>query len=220
MEALFLDCDLCAGPFLVCRPCGFNQRYCGPVCAREARAESVSTARKKYRDSEEGRAQHAAEERERRERQRQERQRQGQERQGEERAAGDGASAAGGVAAAEIPLSATCVGDQFVADPAESCMVPAMISDRSPRNEAPPRAECTVNDVGNRAVAELLQWTVITPPPMAALAAKVRARGDVMRCACCGRAGRVIAVVVKGVETLLAASRAKLRQRRAAGHRR
>jgi hypothetical protein len=202
VEARFLECDLCAGPFLVCRPCGFNQRYCGPACAAEARAESVATAQKKYRDTDEGRAQHADEEGKRRERER------------KKRAAGERECAGGSVAGAEISEPATCVGDQFVASPAEACMVLAMSLERRPLEEAAPRVGGAVHDVGSGAAAELLQWRVTTTPSTAGRAARVRASGEVLRCVCCGRAGRVIAVVVKGEEALLAKARAALRQRR------
>jgi hypothetical protein len=54
--------------FLICRPCGFNQRYCSKACAEVARAESVAAAQVKYRlrvrATPEGRARHRNEMRE------------------------------------------------------------------------------------------------------------------------------------------------------------
>jgi len=63
------SCEVCGALFVVCEPCGFNWRYC-EVCGPPIREVSVRRARKKYRRSAEGRAQHRDEQQRRRDRQR------------------------------------------------------------------------------------------------------------------------------------------------------
>ena len=69
---LYRPCKRCQRGFLYCRreP---GRRYCGEECAGEATEEREQRARKKYRESPEGREQHRDEEVERRERRRLER---------------------------------------------------------------------------------------------------------------------------------------------------
>lgn len=55
---------------------------------------------------------------------------------------------------------------------------------------APPDARIT-------AWPRLAQWRLIVGHALAADAEALRRRGTVVRCACCGRAGRVVAVVVR-----------------------
>lgn len=64
----YRPCKRCQRAFLYCgREPG--RLYCGEECAATAKEESIRKARKKYRDSPEGREQHRDEESERRERQ-------------------------------------------------------------------------------------------------------------------------------------------------------
>ena len=41
------------------------------------------------------------------------------------------------------------------------------------------------------------RWRLVVTPALAACAEELRRRGTVVRCVCCGRAGRVAAVVVR-----------------------
>lgn len=73
-EVLFYrPCKRCQGAFLYCRGREPGRLYCGEECAADATEERERRARKKYRDSPEGREQHRDEEAERRERHRLER---------------------------------------------------------------------------------------------------------------------------------------------------
>lgn len=73
-EVLFYrPCKRCQGAFLYCRGREPGRLYCGQECAAGATEERERRARKKYRDSPEGREQHRDEEAERRERHRGER---------------------------------------------------------------------------------------------------------------------------------------------------
>ena len=58
--ARLLACAGCGTPFLVCG--WLNQRYCGPECAQAGEKARCQRARKKYRQSPEGREQHRDEE--------------------------------------------------------------------------------------------------------------------------------------------------------------
>ena len=62
--ARLLACEKCGTAFLVCG--WVNWRYCGPECAQAAEKARHERARKKYRQSPEGREQHRDEERRRR----------------------------------------------------------------------------------------------------------------------------------------------------------
>lgn len=73
-EVLFYrPCKRCQRGFLYCRGREPGRRYCGEACATEATEAREQRARKKYRDSPEGKAQHRDEEAERRGRRRVER---------------------------------------------------------------------------------------------------------------------------------------------------
>jgi hypothetical protein len=61
------QCKRCPATFLVCRPCDRVRWYCAR-CKPEATCERLERARRKYRESPEGKEQHASEERDRRER--------------------------------------------------------------------------------------------------------------------------------------------------------
>jgi hypothetical protein len=67
-ELRFSICRQCHEAFLVCFRCGWAARYCGQGCAQVARAESMRRARRKHRQSPEGRADHRDAERRRRHR--------------------------------------------------------------------------------------------------------------------------------------------------------
>jgi hypothetical protein len=62
--ARLLACEKCGAPFLVCG--WLNRRYCGPDCAQAGEKARHRRARKKYRQTPEGREQHRAEEQRRR----------------------------------------------------------------------------------------------------------------------------------------------------------
>jgi hypothetical protein len=69
LHVLFLvPCGVCGEPFQFCRSCEPGRRYCSEECSLLAKQACVRRARKKYRLSPEGRAQHRDEEAERRER--------------------------------------------------------------------------------------------------------------------------------------------------------
>jgi len=61
-------CRRCGLEFWICRSCDRGHRYCSRACSSQARAESLSRARKKHRNSDEGRADHRDHEQQRRER--------------------------------------------------------------------------------------------------------------------------------------------------------
>ena len=67
MEIRLGQCKRCPATFLVCRPCDRVRWYCAP-CKPEATSERLERARKKYRESPEGKEQHASEEKDRRDR--------------------------------------------------------------------------------------------------------------------------------------------------------
>ncbi len=69
----YRPCKRCQQGFFYCRGLEPGRRYCSEACATEATEEREQRARKKYRDSPEGREQHRDEEIERRERRRLER---------------------------------------------------------------------------------------------------------------------------------------------------
>lgn len=69
----YRPCKRCQRGFLYCRAREPGRLYCGEECASAATEDRVHKARKKYRDSPEGREQHCDEEVERRERRRLER---------------------------------------------------------------------------------------------------------------------------------------------------
>ena len=64
----FRRCQSCGEAFLHCRRHQSNQLYCPGACAIEAERERLRRARKKYRNSSEGRDQHRADEKDRRDR--------------------------------------------------------------------------------------------------------------------------------------------------------
>jgi len=69
----YRPCKRCQQGFLYCRAREPGRRYCGEACATAATVDREQKARKKYRDSPEGREQHRDEEIERRDRRRLER---------------------------------------------------------------------------------------------------------------------------------------------------
>ena len=69
----FRPCKLCQSPFLYCRRREPGRLYCNEPCSTRARQERERKARRKYRESADGRDQHRDEEAERRERRRLER---------------------------------------------------------------------------------------------------------------------------------------------------
>jgi hypothetical protein len=70
LEVLFYrPCQRCQRPFLQCRAREPGRLYCGEECSAAAKAERERRARRKYRDSPDGREQHRDEEVRRRERQ-------------------------------------------------------------------------------------------------------------------------------------------------------
>jgi hypothetical protein len=68
-----LVCPRCEKGFCLCRSCYRRHVYCSEKCAETARRLSVKAARKKHRQSEEGRLDHRDRERERRRRRKAER---------------------------------------------------------------------------------------------------------------------------------------------------
>lgn len=68
----YRPCKRCQRGFLYCRGREPGRLYCGEACAAAATEDREQRARKKYRDSPEGREQHRDEESERRERRRRE----------------------------------------------------------------------------------------------------------------------------------------------------
>ena len=69
LHVLFLlPCGRCGEAFHFCRSCEPGRRYCSEECSLLAKRARARRARKKYRLSPEGRAQHRDEEAERRER--------------------------------------------------------------------------------------------------------------------------------------------------------
>jgi len=65
-------CPRCEEPFSICKHCDRGHVYCSPRCSAEARSESLRRARRRHRQSPEGRLDHRDRERDRRRRQRQE----------------------------------------------------------------------------------------------------------------------------------------------------
>jgi len=63
---VLLECPLCGQGFCLCRSCYRRHVYCSEECSGTARQKSVKAARKKHRQSEEGRLDHRDRERERR----------------------------------------------------------------------------------------------------------------------------------------------------------
>ena len=51
-------CRLCRRPFFICPACYRGHAYCSPPCRREGRARSLRAARRKLRQSPEGRLDH------------------------------------------------------------------------------------------------------------------------------------------------------------------
>jgi hypothetical protein len=64
----FAFCGLCRRLFFACRRCDRGQRYCGEVCADEARQRSLRAARLRHQRSPEGRLDHCDRQRAYRER--------------------------------------------------------------------------------------------------------------------------------------------------------
>lgn len=156
---------------MVCRACGFNRRYCGEVCAALARAKSVRAAQLAYRHSVAGQEQHRDEERERRARRRQER-------------VGDHilrpvarAGSVGGVQAPKAIVSAA-------APP---------VPDSARRAPTPARAPASLRPVPPK----LAHWRLVVGHGLAARAQELRQHRTPVRCACCGRWGRVVAVLIR-----------------------
>lgn len=54
------QCGRCSKQVLLCRACDRGNRYCGPVCSRQARADSLRRAGARYQRSEAGKINHAA----------------------------------------------------------------------------------------------------------------------------------------------------------------
>lgn len=63
-------CQACGQWFVLCSSCDRGQRYCGELCAEEARRVSVQAAGAKYQRTARGRARHAERQRRYRARQR------------------------------------------------------------------------------------------------------------------------------------------------------
>ncbi len=64
-------CPGCLEPFSICKSCDRGHVYCGPRCSAEARSLSLRRARRRHRQSPEGRLDHRDRERDRRRRRRQ-----------------------------------------------------------------------------------------------------------------------------------------------------
>ena len=71
MEIRLRRCKRCAKAIVICGPCDLRRRYC-VECSPEAERERLARAWRTYRDSPEGKAQHAAEEKDRRQRRKRE----------------------------------------------------------------------------------------------------------------------------------------------------
>lgn len=156
---------------MVDRACGFNRRYCGDACAAVGRAESVGKAQKAYRAKPAVRARHRLQERARRARVRDHIQQ----------------PAPGRVTVERMVAPTTLV----AAPAAPPAPAPTLVA------AAVPPAVPTTPLLASPAGAHLTAWRLIVGHALAATAKAWRRRGTVMRCACCGRAGRVVAVVVR-----------------------
>ncbi len=172
-DAWLRACATCGDPFVVDRACGFNRRYCSEACAAIGRAESVGKAQKTYRSKPAVRERHCRQERARRAR-RAERVRDHIQQPTYGRVTVESMVAAKALVATAAP-------------PTEELAPPAPASARV---DSTPDARMT-------AWPRLAQWRLIVGHALAAHAEVWRRRGTVVRCACCGRAGRVVAVVVR-----------------------
>ena len=67
-DTRWFRCERCLDMVRICRRCDRGNRYCSTACRREARRESVRTARKLYAQSQQGRVRHRDRQRRYRER--------------------------------------------------------------------------------------------------------------------------------------------------------
>jgi hypothetical protein len=69
-SARLFHCARCHQPVVICQDCDRGHIYCGSVCARAKRRESLCAAGQRYQQSRRGRHQHAQRQRRYRQRQR------------------------------------------------------------------------------------------------------------------------------------------------------
>jgi hypothetical protein len=212
-DAWLRACARCGEPFLVDRACGFNRRYCGDACAAVGRAESVGRAQETYRHKPAVQKRHREQEGARRARLK-------------ERVRDHIQQPAGGRASVERMVARTAPVAPAAAPPAVA-LAPLAVALAPPTSELPPPtvalpppaaglsslapatrwlagtaspvAATTPSLVAPSLTASprLAQWRLIVGHALAAHADALRRAGTVVRCACCGRAGRVVTVVVR-----------------------
>jgi hypothetical protein len=192
-------CEWCDEEFLVCRRCGFNRRYCTDVCAAAAHRHR----RRMHRRTDEGKAEHRAEEGARRERLRaQKHMPMGGwlSRPGASGVTVRGMEATPTIAATEpSPPSLTTL----AAGPPPSARPPGLTVPRHTPGVAASTvvAPATPPRVGTRDVAAPpsrdLQWRLVVGLALADRAQVLCTSQEAVCCAGCGRAGRVAAVEVK-----------------------
>lgn len=184
---------------MVDRACGFNRRYCSEACGAVGRAASVGKAQKTYRDKPAVRERHCKEESARRARLA-ERVRDHIQKAAsgcvtvESMVAPKIVVAAGAVPAAALVRSAPGAARRSSALAPPAAVAPCAVARTTvvaPAASAPTPAAAPP---GHRALA---QWRLIVGHALAAHAERLRRRGSVVHCACCGRPGRVVAVVVR-----------------------
>jgi hypothetical protein len=175
---------------VVCRACGFNRRYCTDTCAAVAHARSVRAAQQTYRAKPAVRDRHREEERARRARRRAERVGDHILRHPRARGSVEGVVAPKAiVVAAAAPAPVATPPALLGAPPAPVAAPPKLVA----VPPAPAAAPCT-RPAGQPAGA---QWRLVVGHALSAQAEDLRRRGAWIRCACCGRAGRVAAVVIR-----------------------
>lgn len=189
-DAWLRACATCGDPFVVDRACGFNRRYCGEACATVGRAASVGKAQKTYRDKPAVRERHRAQERTRRARMA-ERVRDHIQQPACRHVTVESMSAPKAVAAAPAALP--------MVTPAAPAARLAPLGPAAPPavRSAGPAAVAPTGSATVTACSGVAEWRLIVGHALAAHAETWRRRGTIVRCACCGRPGRVVAVVVR-----------------------
>jgi hypothetical protein len=199
-DAWLRACATCGDPFVVDRACGFNRRYCSEACAAVGRAKSVGRAQKAYRDKPAVRERHCQQERARRARLA------GRVRDHIQQPAFGRVTVGGMVVPKRLVATASPVVE--LAPPALELAPAAGLTPLPPPAGPPASATVPPDATASPPVASkpgagptgwprLAQWRLIVGHALAAHAEGLRRRGAVVHCACCGRAGRVAAIVVR-----------------------
>jgi hypothetical protein len=192
-DAWLRACAECGDPFVVDRECGFNRRYCSDACAAVARGRSVLEAQRTYRGKSDVRERHCKKARERRARQAEQR-RDHIQPPPFSRVTVEGMVANKALVAAAVPLAVGLAPP--AAGLARSAPGAAPAAAVPPAGVAPAPVARTPG-VRPTARPRLAQWRLIVGHALAAHAEGLRRQGTVVHCACCGRPGRVVAVVVR-----------------------